>query len=51
MMAATFSAHPIAHPAHFDAARGLPSARAVVNGVALAIPMWALIIWGIRALF
>ena len=28
-----------------------PCARALASGVALAILMWALIVWGVRALF
>lgn len=28
-----------------------PCTRAIVNGIALAIPLWTLVIWGIRTLF
>lgn len=28
-----------------------PCARAIVNGIAMAVPLWVLVIWGVRALF
>lgn len=37
--------------AHTESASHKPRPRAIVYGIALAIPLWGLVIWGVRALF
>ena len=36
---------------HLMRSENKPCARAIVNGITLAIPLWAVVAWGVRALF